>query len=1142
MRINEFKPMTKKKKKLFSGQGAAFFFAVLLMTSGMDVSAEPSPCKPGFAQVASVEGRVEIKRASRRHWQPAQSELALCPGDSVRTGSNSRASVYLLEAQTTHRLDQQTTLTLTVSGPEKSFWLKLVEEAVYFFSRDPRQLTVETPYLNAAVEGTEFLVRVELEQASVWVFEGSVNAGNAAGRLLVGSGEAVSARPAEAPRRFLVAKPADAVQWALYYPPLIDYSAAYRGKTIREPGLEQALARQAQGDFPGALEALSRVPEARREAVFYTLQAALGLAVGRVDDARPALEAALRLDPHNGPAVALQAIIAITKNERAQALELALQAVAWTPDSAAAHIALSYAQQAVFRLPEAQASTRQAVAIAPNDALAWARLAELQLAVGDLAGGLNSARRSVALNPALGQTQTLMGFAYLTRIEIEQAQAAFNKAIRLDQAAPLPRLGLGLALIRRNRLEQGRREIEIAVGLDPNRSLLRSYLGKAYFEEKQNALADPQFTIAKGLDPNDPTPWFYDAIRKQSENRPVEALQDLQQSIDLNDNRAVYRSRQLLDQDLAARSASQGRIYQDLGFEQLALREGWSSVNVDPGNHSGHRLLADSYAGLPRHEIARSSELLQSQLLQPLNLTPIQPQLAVSSLSIFGGAGPSTLSLNEYNSLFVRDNLTLQANGLVGNRGTFGNDLVLAGLNGSFSYSLGQFHYETDGLRDNSDQMIDVYNAFVQFVPAHSTSVQAEYRYLDREWGEVNQKLDPEDFFEDFRQNDRSSMGRLGLRHDVSPHTTLLGSLVYKHDCSTTDVPLSIFDFSIASDAETYGLETQELFNFEQFYLVGGASLIDRNGKQITTITGPGSNNIEHLDLEAHYFNLYFYSYFYPHSSINLTIGASGDFIDSTFLDKNQFNPKLGLTWRLTEETTLRAAVFRNLQRLFEVSDQALEPTQIAGFAQFFDESDVTDSWTYGIAVDQKFLYSVNGGLAWSLRELDEPIVSVSGSRETQEVVLIDNKEQIGRAYLYWTPQPWLAFGAEYFYERLENDPRFVSSQTYTDLKTHHLRLSTRAFDRSGFSGGLITHYIQQSGVTQDDPTNPFERPPTITLREDFWVLDGFINYRLPKRWGIISLEVKNLLDKKFNYEERDPTNPVFYSERFVLGKLSLSF
>ena len=86
---------------------------------------------------------------------------------------------------------------------------------------------------------------------------------------------------------------------------------------------------------------------------------------------------------------------------------------------------------------------------------------------------------------------------------------------------------------------------------------------------------------------------------KQNINRPVEALHDLQKSIELNDNRAVYRSRLLLDEDLAARSANLGRIYNDLGFQQLALVEGWKSVNTDPANYSAHRFLADSYPPAP---------------------------------------------------------------------------------------------------------------------------------------------------------------------------------------------------------------------------------------------------------------------------------------------------------------------------------------------------------------------------------------------------------------------------------------------------------------------------------------------------------------------------------------------------------------
>ncbi len=129
-------------------------------------------------------------------------------------------------------------------------------------------------------------------------------------------------------------------------------------------------------------------------------------------------------------------------------------------------------------------------------------------------------------------------------------------------------------------MEEGRKEIEVAASLDPNNSIIRSYLGKAYYEEKRSETAERDYATAKELDPKDPTPYFYDAIQKQTTNRPVEALQAMEKAIELNDNRAVYRSQLQLDSDLAARSASQARIYSDLGFQQLALVEGWKSVNV----------------------------------------------------------------------------------------------------------------------------------------------------------------------------------------------------------------------------------------------------------------------------------------------------------------------------------------------------------------------------------------------------------------------------------------------------------------------------------------------------------------------------------------------------------------------------------
>src|SRR5690606_9316206 len=156
----------------------------------------------------------------------------------------------------------------------------------------------------------------------------------------------------------------------------------------------------------------------------------------------------------------------------------------------------------------------------------------------------------------------------------------------------------------------------------------------------------------------------------QTQNRPVEALQDIQKSIELNDNRAVYRSRLLLDQDQAGRGSSLARIYDNLGFDKRAIMETAKSLSHDPSNHSAHRFLSDTHANTPRHEVARVSELLQAQLLQPINVNPVQPHLAVADLNIITNTGPTSLGFNEFSPLVERNRIQLAASGIVGSNRT----------------------------------------------------------------------------------------------------------------------------------------------------------------------------------------------------------------------------------------------------------------------------------------------------------------------------------------------------------------------------------------------------------------------------------------------------------------------------------------
>ena len=494
--------------RIDGGRGLWGAILIALLSTATGVHAQG--CEPWVARIISVQGPVVVERSGAPRAQAAGLDDTICPGDRVRVGALGRAAVQLAnEAETPIRLDEGTTLIFPAPEPEKSFLLKLIEGVVHVLSRVPQALTIETPLVAAGIEGTEFVLGVSKSEADLWVFEGRVRVSNPQGQLEVRSGEGALARPGQAPERRVLVKPREAVEWALYYPPLVDP----RPESY-PPALRAALSAYRANDLPAAFAALERVPARDRDGRYFLLRAGLLLSVGRVAKAEADLAEAERADPKSGGASALRSVIALVRDQKDDALRLAETGAGLDPNSPLPQAALSYAHQGRFEIEKALEHARRAVELAPEDALLWARVSELELSRGDLDAALEAAQKAETLSPALARTQTVLGFAYLTRIEVDKAKTAFERAIQGDPADPLPRLGMGLAKIRDGDLDEGTREIETAASLDPNNSLVRSYLGKAYYEQKRDGLASSEYEQAKLLDPKDPTPWFYDAIRK----------------------------------------------------------------------------------------------------------------------------------------------------------------------------------------------------------------------------------------------------------------------------------------------------------------------------------------------------------------------------------------------------------------------------------------------------------------------------------------------------------------------------------------------------------------------------------------------------------------------------------------------------
>ena len=1015
----------------------------------------------------------------------------------------------------------------------KPFLIELIAGAVHFFSRVHRSLRLVTPFVNGAVEGTEFVARVDADQTRFSLIEGRLRVYNSQGSILMTQNQSVSAAANQPPSLMAVVQPRDAVQWTLYYPAVIDF------KSDDFPCNEDwcAAARLSveawrKGRLLEAFSALEVIPDTVDDPRFLLYRAALRLSVGRVDAATIDLKQAQSSEATRGDALALLAVTAVVQNNKEAARQLVDEAMAQSPVGSGVDLANAYLQQAFFNLDDALLSVQSATKKDPDNALAWSRLSELYLARGERTNGLSAAQRAADIQPELAHTQTVLGFAYLAQIKTEQAKKAFAKAITLDSAAPMARLGMGLAKIRDGQLAEGRGEIEIAACLDSGNALIRSYLGKAYYEEKRDDPAKVQLAAAKQLDPADPTPWFYDAIRKQSINRPVEALHDLQTSFELNDNRAVYRSRLLLDEDLAARSASIGRIYQDLGFQQLALVQGWKSVNTDPTNYSAHRFLADNYSVLPRHEIARVSELLQSQMLQPLNVTPVQPSLAESKQFILDGTAPSIPAFNEFGPLFLRNRLALQASGVVGNNSTWGDEVALSGLYDRYSLSLGQFHHETDGFRENNDRRSDVYNAFGQVSLTPEVSLLAEYRRSDTEKGDLPLRFNPENFDRFYRQDaDRQSI-RLGGRYSPNPRNDILGTFIFSsldgNDRST--IPEFDFSYSLTEEQDGVMAELQHLHRSQHFNLISGVGYFHAESDHFDTFTGfppdSYSSRVDHT-------TPYVYSQILIPNNITWTLGASMDFFDTQDeeADREQFNPKMGITWSLTPATTLRASAFRTFKRNL-IADQTLEPTQVAGFNQFYDDGNLTEAWRYGAAIDQTLGRNLFAGLEYSERDLE--ITFQDFSLQYQSTGW---DESTGRAYLFWIPKDWISASLEYGSSRFKRDPSFVGPDGITTLNTQKFPVGVNFFHPNGASLRVKATYVDQNG----EFGNPLFGA-TESDSDQFWVVDAMVGYRLPKRYGIVSLEAKNLFDKGFRFQDIDPSNPEFVPEQAILAKITLSF
>jgi len=924
--------------------------------------------------ILTVEGtNVFVQRFSSNAWEKAYPSQILGAKDRGRTGSRSRASVRLSDLSIMRIAERSEFEIQPLPDKEVEAEFSLFRGLMYLLNRDrPGKHRFITPTATAATRGTEFTLEVEeaTGRTTLTVLEGEAELSNAAGAVRIKPGEQGTATLGQPPTKTAVVETFRAVQWCLYYPGILDLDELPLTATERTR-LQPSLDFYRSGDLLRAVSAfpIEPPPTSDAEKVY---GASLLLAVGQADQSAALLSSLAQRTGTNAIshrlAEALRVVIHTVAQTETNTLVPSTSS-GLTPQLATELIAKSYADQASLRLDDALLSARLATRKSPAFAFAWARVAELEFGQGNIRRAMNALDRSLSLAPHNAQAIALKGFLLSARNEIRAAIPYFDRAIELDGGLGNGWLGRGLCKIRLGDAEAGRLDLHVAATTEPRRSLLRSYLGKAFSNEGDHRHAEKELLLAKEIDEGDPTPWLYSALLLQQQNRINEGIRDLEHSRELNDNRALYRSRLLLDQDRAVSGANLANLYRDAGMAELSAREAGRAVNLDYANHSAHRFLADSFYALRdpsgfsrRYEGAWFTEYLLANLLAPVG----------------AGGLSQTVSEQEYSKLFERDRFGFASASTFESHGAWGQKVVQHGTWGRSSYAAEYSYFRDDGWYKNND--LESHTGLIEFKHQLSQSDRLYFQanYFNSKYGDQAEHYSRSEVNEGIRNTERIEPSTLvGMDHEWNPghHTLLLlGRVGSELSLRNPEQTQLFFDRGLGGpirevldhrSTNQYERTTESLSGEIQHigttgdhkWVMGGrvqSGKIDLHSRQMS-----GAINFDGTLIPSSYassensspsFNgqsLYIYDFWSIWPTLTTVAGISYDWLSRPVNFRyspvsrehdnvEQESPKGGIIWTPRDDTVIRAGYFKNLGGVNLDQGIRIEPSQIAGFNQSY--------------------------------------------------------------------------------------------------------------------------------------------------------------------------------------------------------------
>ncbi|MDP1682915.1 MAG: TonB-dependent receptor, partial [Burkholderiales bacterium] len=462
-------------------------------------------------------------------------------------------------------------------------------------------------------------------------------------------------------------------------------------------------------------------------------------------------------------------------------------------------------------------------------------------------------------------------------------------------------------------------------------------------------------------------------------------------------------------------------------------------------------------------------------------------------------------------------------------------------------WSLSHLHFRTEGFGEFLRLDNTVWRGVLQADISPATRVHLEGREYDSDRLSILNPADPFNYTP--RKIDQHQVTwRFGLHQRISDSQELLFVHAADYAKYTIDDLVTPYNPPYAPARRSvrdrvYAPEMQYRYHVATFdFLIGQAYVrAEEDNDYDAPDLGLMTNEVSLSTARAHYG----YARWTPLSGLNLELGLARERQQNkSGLNQRLTSPKFGLRWELIPGGTLRLASIRGVNR-FQASGATLEPAQVAGFNQFYDDRFSRRTVRRGVAWDQRLAQGVSWGIETSRREIGDPSESATPSYTWWH-------ERQTRAYANWAiPSALLKESLPGWegalslshdrtsYLRPAND---TGAEQISDYTPRHLRIGAKLFQASGFEFDLAATKIRDHGTYQLNDFNTFELYAQ-PFSDSFWVWDAALSYQLPGKRGKITLGGLNLGDRRNSqYLEMDPLAPRFASARYVYGKLLLNF